>query len=159
MFIFWKNMWGSFNTPFCTCQLCIVAILVALFLGFKFSFSIIAATAALPLLVVSFIVTRLLQFFRHGDAYDKAIQLKLFIRTWILLDMAVFIIILWSFFSVFKYTSGLKHVMLLGLRVLSDWGRLYNVIFGIYVLSCIVSVMTINLLPLVPLDHTESGLN
>ena len=73
--------------------------------------------------------------------------------------MAVFIIILWSFFSVFKYTSGLKHVMLLGLRVLSDWVRLYIVIFGIYVLSCIVSVMTSNLLPLVPLDHTESGLN
>ncbi|XP_021840051.2 mechanosensitive ion channel protein 10 [Spinacia oleracea] len=142
------------------CYLCVaglVGVILAVILGLLISCSVIAATAALPLLLVSFLVIRLIQFFRHGDAYDKAIQLKLFIRSWILLDMAVFLVVLWIFFSAPKYVSGLKHVMLLGLT-LADWVRLYFVIFGIYFLSCFVTVITINLLPLVLLGHTESGL-
>ncbi|XP_021769955.1 mechanosensitive ion channel protein 4-like isoform X2 [Chenopodium quinoa] len=131
--------------------------IIAVFLGLIITCSVIAATVALPLLLVSFLVIRLLQFFSHGDAYDKAVQLMLFIRAWILIDMVVFLIILWIFFWVPKNISGLRHVLLLGLT-LADWVSLYYVIFGIYILSCFVSVVTINLLPLVPLDHTESGL-
>ncbi|XP_021774199.1 uncharacterized protein LOC110738138 [Chenopodium quinoa] len=139
----------------CACYLCVAAMIIAVFLGLIITCSVIAATVALPLLLVSFLVIRLLQFFSHGDAYDKAVQLMLFIRAWILIDMVVFLIILWIFFWVPKNISGLK--LLLGLT-LADWVNLYYVIFGIYILSCFVSVVTINLLPLVPLDHTESGL-
>uniref|UniRef100_A0A803LEW8 Mechanosensitive ion channel protein n=1 Tax=Chenopodium quinoa TaxID=63459 RepID=A0A803LEW8_CHEQI len=141
----------------CACYLCVAAMIIAVFLGLIITCSVIAATVALPLLLVSFLVIRLLQFFSHGDAYDKAVQLMLFIRAWILIDMVVFLIILWIFFWVPKNISGLRHVLLLGLT-LADWVSLYYVIFGIYILSCFVSVVTINLLPLVPLDHTESGL-
>ncbi|KNA16756.1 hypothetical protein SOVF_086210 [Spinacia oleracea] len=120
--------------------------------------SAFAAVVALPLLSVSFLVLRFLQFFKYGDDYDKTIQLKLFIRTWILLDMLFYLGTLWLLFAFSKRAPILGHIMFIGLPIV-NWLSLCNVIFGIYASSYVISVFTINYIPLVSSDHTESSLN
>ncbi|XP_021862786.1 mechanosensitive ion channel protein 9-like isoform X3 [Spinacia oleracea] len=133
-----------------------------LFLPFSLTiflcFATIAATAALPLLVVFYVVTRLFQFTRHGEGYDNATLLKVYIRTWIFLDMLLLLVSAGVFSVIVKHVPLLKHVTLTGLS-LTDWIHVYCVIFGIYVFSLFISTFANTTIPLVPLDRRESGVN
>ncbi|KAL2940918.1 Mechanosensitive ion channel protein 10 [Bienertia sinuspersici] len=136
MFVFLKSVFS--------CVVSIVAILII------FGCSIVAAIVALPFLVASFVVTRLVQFiFGCGYVYDKAnklkviIKLKLVIRTWIYLDTVYLMCVLVILYGVAHIPHlGLKHVKVLGYSIMR-WIETYFIIFGICSISYILSIICI----------------
>lgn len=165
-----KKILAPFKCLFTCCATCVFGLATAIFAicagatigaliwSIVTLLSIIIAVASLPLLLVSFLVTRLLQFIRHGDDYDRAVHFKLFIRAWIYTGMSSLVIILAILYGIAKNNSTLKRAVFMG-SPLSNWIVIYFVIFGIYVFNWALSVFIYKFIPIVPLDHSESGLN
>ncbi|XP_048499775.1 uncharacterized protein LOC104889969 isoform X2 [Beta vulgaris subsp. vulgaris] len=165
-----KIIFAPFKCLFTCCATCVFGLVTAIFAicagatigaiiwSIVTLLSIIIAIASLPLLLVSFLVTRLLQFIRHGDDYDSAVHFKLFIRAWIYTGMSSLVVILAILYGIAKNNSTLKRAVFMG-SPLSNWIVIYFVIFGIYVFNWALSVFIYKFIPIVPLDHSESGLN
>ncbi|XP_056683169.1 uncharacterized protein [Spinacia oleracea] len=128
------------------------------------------AIVFLPCLLLSFILVRLLQFIRHGEAYDNLVLLKFYIRTWIYYlylyliapALAIYLTIAW-------YSRTLQSTFFNGLllgyspptksKVLGDWQHICSVISGMLIISTILLILAFNYIPRLQLDLLESGIN
>ncbi|KNA07277.1 hypothetical protein SOVF_173410 isoform A [Spinacia oleracea] len=128
------------------------------------------AIVFLPCLLLSFILVRLLQFIRHGEAYDNLVLLKFYIRTWIYYlylysiapALAIFLAIAW-------YSRSLQsiffHGLLLGYsdptkrKVLGVWQRICFCISTMLMISTILLILAFSYIPRLQLDLLESGIN
>lgn len=114
----------------------------------------ILSTALVPLLVVSFLGMRLLQFIWHGHDYYKVTQLKLFIRLW----MYAFFMYIAFYFGIgsviAEHSTLFKHISILDVK-----SSFYFQMSGIFFLSFLSPGIIIPLIPPFPLNHIETALN
>ncbi|XP_056698725.1 mechanosensitive ion channel protein 5 isoform X2 [Spinacia oleracea] len=123
---------------------CIVLVPVVLFL---------VSLLVLPCLVLSFLVTRLLQFIWHGDAYDNVTMLKFCIRCWIYWFYLFSLLPIYSVYNSIFALNFVPHSIMLDSDVII--GGISNAIICSFAFSNIAFYF----IPRVRFDYSESGLN
>ncbi|CAO2837264.1 unnamed protein product [Amaranthus hypochondriacus] len=98
---------------------------------------LILSLAIFPLLLISILMVRLFQFIRHGDGFEKLVQVKTLIRGWLYLDLSAAVFSMWCFFPLFKYVPKVKQVTIFDLSF-TKWTVLISIIYGLYFLSFIL---------------------
>ncbi|CAO2837271.1 unnamed protein product [Amaranthus hypochondriacus] len=112
-----------------------------------------------PCLLVLFLVARLLQFIRHGEAYDNVTLLKFCIRTWMYILYLYSIAPTIAVFLAVCHAPSLENMPIFGIIMLSKWEVISRKITGMLMIGIAFSTCAFFYIPRAQLDPLGSGIN